>query len=1257
MFSRIISINNSDYDELNTAKVALMANLSHYGLDAPAEVHNPDNVDNNMINQSMQVMPSSEQSNVVNHSETKITSDSNIIPYSQYNTCAIVIPDSKETLMLAEESHLKMLLKQHDPMVLEKKSERVLEQVINKDIVNIVVKSSVDNASVKMHECKNYLKLETELLNKKDFIERETYDKLFRSYTTLEKHCISLEVDTQLNQEIFQRDNSVSNQSALNFDEYFELNELKAQSQEKDTVIRKLKDIIKSLSVNMNKDKIYKAEVKSLSSTSHNTQNIAFVSSQNTNSTNESVSVVPSVSATGTKVSVSTLSNVDNLSDAVIYSFFASQTNSPQLDNDDLKQIDADDLEEMDLKSPRDTRNKDTQRRNVSVETSTSNALVSQCDGVGSYDWVFQADEEPTNYAFMAFTSSSSSSSNNEVFACDELISFESDESVPTGPVHDSKTVPNVFNVKPSTTKPTKDMSQSNRHSAHIIEDWVSDSKDESAVEHPTQAKNLRKDIPTSRGHKHSWNRKACFVCKGNPHQALNDKVVIDSGCSRHMTGNISYLFDFKEINGGYVAFGGNPKGGKIAGKDTKCVVLSFDFKLPDENHMLLKVSRENNMYNVDLKNVIPSGDLTCLFAKATLDEMKRSEREFSIARTPQQNGVAERKNRNLIKATRTMLANSLLPITFWAEAVKTDCYVQNRVLVTKPYNKTPYEVLLSRTPSIGFMRPFGCPVTIINTLDLLGKFNGKADEAFLVGYSVSSKAFRVFNSRTRISINYQPVVVGNQPNHNAGIQGNFNAGKVMKEAESTQQYVLLPLWSTGFKDPQITDDDAAFDNKENESTIHVSPSSSDKPKKHDEKAKREAKEKSLVDFTPVTAVGPNSSNSTYSFNAVGPSDTVGHTQEEGIDYKEVFAPVARMEAIQLFLAYASFIGFMVYQMDVKSSFLYGTIKEEVYVCQPPGFKDPDYHDKVYKVVKALYGLHQAPRAWYETLANYLLENGFQKGMIDQTLFIKKQKAQILRKFGLIDGKSTSTPIDTKKPLLMDPDGEDVDVHIYRYLKGKPYLGLWYPKDSSFNLVAYSNSDYTDASLDRKSITGGCQFLGFRLISWQCKKQIVVATLSTEAEYVAAASCCAQVLWIQNPKLVLLVLIEAQHHISNESPLLGVNTPRCDEDSLGIMKLMVFLVPRFNQIVDFLTAHPIQYALMVNPTIYVSCIKHFWASVSIKKSNDAVQLQALIDRKKVIIIEDTIRQNLRLDDADGIDCHTNEEIFAELEEWDIRSRL
>ncbi|GJR19298.1 putative ribonuclease H-like domain-containing protein [Tanacetum coccineum] len=327
-----------------------------------------------------------------------------------------------------------------------------------------------------------------------------------------------------------------------------------------------------------------------------------------------------------------------------------------------------------------------------------------------------------------------------------------------------------------------------------------------------------------------------------------------------------------------------------------------------------------------------------------------------------------------------------------------------------------------------------------------------------------------------------------------------------------------------------------------------------------------------------------------------------GYTQEEGIDYDEVFAPVARIEAIRLFLAYASFMGFIVYQMDVKSAFLYGTIEEEVYVCQPPGFEDPHFPDKVYKVEKALYGLHQAPRAWYETLSTYLIENGFRRGTIDKTLFIKKEKgdillvqvyvddiifgstkkslcdefeglmhkrfqmssmgeltfflglqvqqkedgifisqdkyvAEILKKFDFATVKTASTPIETNKALVKDEEAEVVDVHLYRSMIRSLI-------DSPFDLEAFSDSDYAGASLDRKSTTGGCQFLGKRLISWQCKKQTIVANSTTEAEYVAAANCCGQVLWIQNQMLDYeFNFMNTKIFIDNESTICIVKNP------------------------------------------------------------------------------------------------------------------
>nr|GEX07868.1 putative ribonuclease H-like domain-containing protein [Tanacetum cinerariifolium] len=216
------------------------------------------------------------------------------------------------------------------------------------------------------------------------------------------------------------------------------------------------------------------------------------------------------------------------------------------------------------------------------------------------------------------------------------------------------------------------------------------------------------------------------------------------------------------------------------------------------------------------------------------------------------------------------------------------------------------------------------------------------------------------------------------------------------------------------------------------------------------------------------------------------------HTQEEGIDYDEVFSPVARIKAIRLFLVYASFMGFTVYQMDVKSAFLYGTIYEEVYVMQPLGFQDPAFPAKVYKVKKAMYGLHQAPRAWYGTLSKYLLMNGFQRAM-------QRIRSPYARK---IPNECYGHQVTPKECHL------HAVKRIFRYLKGHPKLGLWYPKASPFDLVAYSDSDYGGASQDRKSTTRGSQFLGRWLISWQCKKQTIVATSTTEAEYVAAASCC-----------------------------------------------------------------------------------------------------------------------------------------------------
>ncbi|GJT05717.1 putative ribonuclease H-like domain-containing protein [Tanacetum coccineum] len=379
----------------------------------------------------------------------------------------------------------------------------------------------------------------------------------------------------------------------------------------------------------------------------------------------------------------------------------------------------------------------------------------------------------------------------------------------------------------------------------------------------------------------------------GNLQVDLQNQGVIDSGCSRHMTGNMSYLTDYEEIDGGYVAFGGNPKGGKITSKGKQhrassksktensislplhlfhmdlfgptfvkilmkkmyCLVVTDDYSrftwvfflaTKDETSGILKSFITGIENLVDHKVKVIRCDNETEFKNREMNQFCEKNgilRQYSIARTPQQNGVAKRRNRSLIEAARIMLADSKLPTTFWAEVVNTACYVQNRVLVVKPHNKTPYKLFHGRTPTLCFMRPFGCPVTIFNTIDHLGKFDGKADEGFFIGYSLNSKAFRVFNSRTRIveenldirfsestpnaigsrpdwlfdidaltrTMNYEPIVVGTQSNGFVGKKASDNAGQARKETKPVNDYILLPLWTADppfSQNPKSSDDD-----------------------------------------------------------------------------------------------------------------------------------------------------------------------------------------------------------------------------------------------------------------------------------------------------------------------------------------------------------------------------------------------------------------------------------------------------------------
>nr|GEV53016.1 hypothetical protein [Tanacetum cinerariifolium] len=596
----------------------------------------------------------------------------------------------------------------------------------------------------------------------------------------------------------------------------------------------------------------------------------------------------------------------------------------------------------------------------------------------------------------------------------------------------------------------------------------------------------------------------------------IQNQLLDYGGYSRHMTGNISYLSDYEPFDGGYVSFG---KGGcKITGKGTiKTGKLEFenvyfvkdlkDFKLLDDAKVLLRTPRQHNIYSIDLNNIVPHKDLTCLVAKASADEgmlwnrrlghlnfkimnklvrhnlvkglpskcfendhtctaclkgkqhkascksklvnsvnksihtlhidlsgptsdetsgilrkfiteienlkdlkvkiircdnwgefrnkemddfcsQKGIKREFSNARTPQQNGVAERRNRTLIEAARTMLADTKLPVTFWAEAVNTACYVQNKVLVNKSHNKTPYEL-----------------------------FNGTNSTNF----SCTKDA----------------------------------ASQEVKKYVSSLRYIALPNWVH----------DALLESSSNESNgVEVDVSNME---------------------TTITA-SPTPTLRIYNDHTksqiIGPVDTPIQTRNKSKEVgerkpKKIFNALqdpSWVEAMQEELL----------QFKIQNVYTLVDCPKRV---RPNGIKwvlknkkdergiairkkarlDPKFPARVYKVEKAMYGLHQAPRAWHQV---------------------------------------------TPKECYMH-----AVKRIFRYLKGHPKMGLWYPKESSFDLVTYSDSDYGGATQDHKSTTRGCQFLGRRLISWQCKKQTIVATSTTEAEYVAAASCCRQVLSLKKP--------------------------------------------------------------------------------------------------------------------------------------------
>ncbi|GJU60414.1 putative ribonuclease H-like domain-containing protein [Tanacetum coccineum] len=620
-------------------------------------------------------------------------------------------------------------------------------------------------------------------------------------------------------------------------------------------------------------------------------------------------------------------------------------------------------------------------------------------------------------------------------------------------------------------------------------------------------------------------------------------------------------------------------------------------------------------------------------------------------------------------------------------------------------------------------MRPFRCPVTILNTLDHLGKFDGKDDEGFFIGYSTNSKAYKVFNSRTMIveenlhvkfseetpniagngpnwlfdidaltiSMNYKPVVAGNQTNGNAGTKENIDAGLDGKKIVPDQKYILLPLLTSdpslsknsevpNIEEPRVNQEqDANVSNTNNINTVSLTISAADIKNNYvdenmvygciddpnmrnleeivyandDEEVSAEADINNLatnVHVHPIPTTGvhkdhlleqiigdihsaPQTRRMTKNVTEhVEPKKVIqaltdlswieamqdellqfklqkvyknkkddrgivvrnkarlviqGYTQEKGIDYDEVVAPVARIEAIRLFLAYASFKDFVVYQMDVKSAFLYGKIEEEVYIGQIDKtlfikrvkgdillvqvYVDDIIFGSTKKGLCTEFEKLMHKKFHMSTIGELTFFLGLQVTQKDDGIFISQDKSMIRSLMYLTASRPDITfAVYTCVRFQVTPKVSHLHAvkRIFRYLKGQPKLGLWYTKDSPFDLEANSDSDYDGASLDKKSTTGGCQFLGRRLISWQCKKKTIVANSTTEAQYVAASSCCRQ-------------------------------EDRMERDATA---------SRFEEVEDSRysdTSVPSSIRIAANgeSTIYTLCIKQFWATAKVKTVN------------------------------------------------------
>ncbi|GJS22449.1 retrovirus-related pol polyprotein from transposon TNT 1-94 [Tanacetum coccineum] len=613
---------------------------------------------------------------------------------------------------------------------------------------------------------------------------------------------------------------------------------------------------------------------------------------------------------------------------------------------------------------------------------------------------------------------------------------------------------------------------------------------------------------------------------------------------------------------------------------------------------------------------------------------------KFSAHRTPQFNRVVERKNRTLEEMSRTMLNEQSIPQKFWCNAVDTSTYIINRVSIRRILGKTPYELLRGRKPNLNYFRVFGSKCFILNTKDYLTKFDPKSYESVFLGYSQNSKAYIILNKQTmkveeslNVTFDETPPPPKTSPLEDDELveEEAIEVSKTKPIGNDLEDISLENNQIVNIKESKTHPLENVIGNL-NQRTLRSQAQdksnffcfiSTIEPKNINEALKDEnwvmAMQEELNQFktNDVWELVPNPMDMTIIGtkwvyrNKLDENRVVtrnkarlvaqGYNQQEGIDYDETYAPVARLESIRILLAYACALDFKLYQMDVKSAFLNGFINEEVYVAQPLGFIDFAKPNYVYKLKKALYGLKQAPKAWYDRLKAFLIKHNYSMGMVDNTLFTKKKDSNIIIVQIYVDdiifGSTCQEMCDDFAKIMHDEFemsmmGElnfflglqikQLDDGIFfnqsKYIKemlkkfgledSKPIktpistetkltrdeegefvdntkyrgmIGLWYPKGSGIETIVYADSDHAGDDVDRKSTSGVCTFIGCCLTSWFSRKQTALAISTTEVKYVSAGKACQQALWMK--QALVDYGIRKKPSLCNTSNVLNTTSP------------------------------------------------------------------------------------------------------------------